>query len=313
MAGFISLLNTAGFALMLWSPHNYYTDILAMIIFGATIGALTCFLGGLIAVDISSRKAAGAALGTIGIASYAGAGRASFSPGSLLIKRLSLKTAKRCMISARWRCSGWVPVWVPRYSVLPLPPSSPGAMPSNGRPRSPHNRLTNKEEDMMPARHQGLLRLFIACALPLLALQSAAAADWQLEKVVELSRHGIRPPTAGNRKPSRPPPADRGPSGPPMTGSSPAMAMPPWSTKGVRKASITASSACCRPDARRRSRYTCAPARCSGRERPPRRWWMAPSPAAASLSIMSAGMPIPCFRPTSSPPRKPTPPASWRR
>ncbi len=74
MAGFISLLNTAGFALMLWSPHNYYTDILAMIIFGATIGALTCFLGGLIAVDISSRKAAGAALGTIGIASYAGAG-----------------------------------------------------------------------------------------------------------------------------------------------------------------------------------------------------------------------------------------------
>ena len=33
---------------------------------------------------------------------------------------------------------------------------------------------------MMPARHQGLLRLFIACALPLLALQSAAAADWQL-------------------------------------------------------------------------------------------------------------------------------------
>ncbi|MBO2888516.1 MFS transporter, partial [Providencia rettgeri] len=25
MAGFISLLNTAGFALMLWSPHNYYT------------------------------------------------------------------------------------------------------------------------------------------------------------------------------------------------------------------------------------------------------------------------------------------------
>nr|MDQ6120119.1 hypothetical protein [Klebsiella pneumoniae subsp. pneumoniae] len=43
MAGFISLLNTAGFALMLWSPHNYYTDILAMIIFGATIGALTCF------------------------------------------------------------------------------------------------------------------------------------------------------------------------------------------------------------------------------------------------------------------------------
>ncbi len=86
MAGFISLLNTAGFALMLWSPHNYYTDILAMIIFGATIGALTCFLGGLIAVDISSRKAAGAALGTIGIASYAGAGLGEFLTGIIIDK-----------------------------------------------------------------------------------------------------------------------------------------------------------------------------------------------------------------------------------
>lgn len=86
MAGFISLLNTAGFALMLWSPHSYVTDILAMIIFGATIGALTCFLGGLIAVDISSRKAAGAALGTIGIASYAGAGLGEFLTGIIIDK-----------------------------------------------------------------------------------------------------------------------------------------------------------------------------------------------------------------------------------
>ena len=86
MDGFISLLNTAGFALMLWSPHGYVTDILAMIIFGATIGALTCFLGGLIAVDISSRKAAGAALGTIGIASYAGAGLGEFLTGIIIDK-----------------------------------------------------------------------------------------------------------------------------------------------------------------------------------------------------------------------------------
>ena len=94
MAGFISLLNTAGFALMLWSPHNYYTDILAMIIFGATIGALTCFLGGLIAVDISSRKAAGAALGTIGIASYAGAGLGEFLTGIIIDKTAILENGK---------------------------------------------------------------------------------------------------------------------------------------------------------------------------------------------------------------------------
>lgn len=86
MAGFISLLNTAGFALMLWLPRNYYTDILSMVIFGATIGALTCFLGGLLAVDISSRKAAGAALGTIGIVSYAGAGFGEFLTGIIIDK-----------------------------------------------------------------------------------------------------------------------------------------------------------------------------------------------------------------------------------
>ncbi|MDR2226294.1 MAG: MFS transporter [Providencia sp.] len=81
MAGIIGLLNTLGFVMMLYFPRNYYTDITAMIIFGATIGALTCFLGGLIAVDISSKKAAGAVLGTIGVMSYAGAGLGEFITG----------------------------------------------------------------------------------------------------------------------------------------------------------------------------------------------------------------------------------------
>ncbi|PWC19664.1 MFS transporter [Brenneria corticis] len=86
LACFIGLLNTAGFAMLLYLPQNYYTDILSMILFGATIGALTCFLGGLIAVDISSKKAAGAALGTIGIASYAGAGLGEFLTGVIIDK-----------------------------------------------------------------------------------------------------------------------------------------------------------------------------------------------------------------------------------
>lgn len=61
---------------------------------GATIGALTCFLGGLIAVDISSRKAAGAALGTIGIASYAGAGLGEFLTGIIIDKTAILENGK---------------------------------------------------------------------------------------------------------------------------------------------------------------------------------------------------------------------------
>nr|MBA2815077.1 3-phytase [Candidatus Pantoea persica] len=39
-----------------------------------------------------------------------------------------------------------------------------------------------------------------ACALLLCTTQAAAQPDYQLEKVVELSRHGVRPPTPGNRK-----------------------------------------------------------------------------------------------------------------
>lgn len=94
MAGAIGLLNTAGFALMVWFPRNDYTDVLSMIIFGATIGALTCFLGGLIAVDISSKKAAGAALGTIGIASYAGAGLGECITGVIIDRTSVIEAGK---------------------------------------------------------------------------------------------------------------------------------------------------------------------------------------------------------------------------
>ncbi|KJG45332.1 hypothetical protein UA70_14120, partial [Raoultella planticola] len=70
---------------------------------------------------------------------------------------------------------------------------------------------------MMPVRHQVLLRLLFACALPLLIAPGHAAAQFELEKVVELSRHGIRPPTPATGKPSTPRPSVRGPSGPPAT------------------------------------------------------------------------------------------------
>ncbi len=53
---------------------------------------------------------------------------------------------------------------------------------------------------MMRRRHQAAARLFIVSALWIGASQAHADAEYQLEKVVELSRHGIRPPTPGNRK-----------------------------------------------------------------------------------------------------------------
>lgn len=68
------LMNILGLTLFLFGPSNHVSIIASMIIFGLAIGALICFLGGLMAVDIVSKKASGAALGVVGIASYVGAG-----------------------------------------------------------------------------------------------------------------------------------------------------------------------------------------------------------------------------------------------
>jgi len=60
-----------------------------------------------------------------------------------------------------------------------------------------HHRRSHKEEEMIFPR-----RAFAAlCALLLWSTQAAAQPPiYQLEQVVELSRHGVRPPTPGNRK-----------------------------------------------------------------------------------------------------------------
>jgi MFS transporter, OPA family, sugar phosphate sensor protein UhpC len=55
-----------------------------MVIFGFAIGILVTFLGGLMAIDIASKKASGAALGLVGIASYLGAGLQVLVSGILI-------------------------------------------------------------------------------------------------------------------------------------------------------------------------------------------------------------------------------------
>lgn len=67
-------MNVLGLCLFLLGLRNcFWFDATSMVIFGLAIGALICFLGGLMAVDIASKKASGAALGVVGIASYVGA------------------------------------------------------------------------------------------------------------------------------------------------------------------------------------------------------------------------------------------------
>lgn len=57
------LMNITGLCLFLLVDGPAAIDIAAMVIFGIAIGALICYLGGLMAIDIASKKASGAALG----------------------------------------------------------------------------------------------------------------------------------------------------------------------------------------------------------------------------------------------------------
>ncbi|MDR1120663.1 MAG: MFS transporter [Dysgonamonadaceae bacterium] len=79
------ICNTVAIALFVFVPKGYFAiDIFSMILFGLSIGVLICFLGGLMAVDIAPKKASGAALGVVGIASYIGAGVQDILSGNLI-------------------------------------------------------------------------------------------------------------------------------------------------------------------------------------------------------------------------------------
>lgn len=75
------LMNVLGLGLFLFGSAVRWTLILSMVIFGLAIGALICYLGGLMAVDIAPKQSSGAALGVVGIASYIGAAIQDFVSG----------------------------------------------------------------------------------------------------------------------------------------------------------------------------------------------------------------------------------------
>ena len=85
------LMNVFALCLFLLGPKNtWWLDAISMVIFGLGIGALICYLGGLMAVDIASKKASGAALGIVGIMSYAAAGIQDIASGYLIENNKSI-------------------------------------------------------------------------------------------------------------------------------------------------------------------------------------------------------------------------------
>ena len=79
------ILNAFSLALFLVVPAGHaWADFACMVGFGVSIGALICYLGGLLAIDSVPKEAAGAALGIVGIASYLGAGAQDAASGYLI-------------------------------------------------------------------------------------------------------------------------------------------------------------------------------------------------------------------------------------
>lgn len=78
------ILEAIALALFLFGGSAAWVNILAMVLFGIAIGVLIAFIGGLMAIDLVPRKATGAALGIVGMASYAAAGLQNIVTGLLL-------------------------------------------------------------------------------------------------------------------------------------------------------------------------------------------------------------------------------------
>ena len=78
------ILEAISLVLFLFGGPHKWVSILAMVLFGIAIGVLISFVGGLMAIDLVPRKATGAALGIVGMASYAAAGLQNVVTGLLL-------------------------------------------------------------------------------------------------------------------------------------------------------------------------------------------------------------------------------------
>ena len=84
------ILNSVALVLFIYGGDALWVNVLSMVLFGIAIGVLICFLGGLMAVDIVPRKATGAALGVVGVASYIAAGLQDVASGWLIDSNITL-------------------------------------------------------------------------------------------------------------------------------------------------------------------------------------------------------------------------------
>ena len=88
-AFFAGVLEAIALALFLFGGNSWFVNVTAMVLFGIAIGVLISFVGGLMAIDLVPRKATGAALGIVGMASYAAAAIQDIVSGQLIDKNIA--------------------------------------------------------------------------------------------------------------------------------------------------------------------------------------------------------------------------------
>jgi OPA family sugar phosphate sensor protein UhpC-like MFS transporter len=85
MALVYGLVETAALVAFYLVPAGHgQLDVCVLVVYGFSMGGLLVFLGGLMAIDICSQRAAGAAMGLVGMMSYLGAAAQDAISGSLL-------------------------------------------------------------------------------------------------------------------------------------------------------------------------------------------------------------------------------------
>ena len=89
------VLYALSIALFVWAPASKWIDMGSMMLYGFTMGALVCYLGGLMAVDICPKRATGAAMGMIGLLSYFGAALQEVVSGYLINSHMTIVNGKK--------------------------------------------------------------------------------------------------------------------------------------------------------------------------------------------------------------------------
>ena len=90
-----AILEIIGLLIIFFGPTNTPVLILGMLLFGMGLTGLVTSLGGLFAVDIAPKRAAGAAMGVIGIFSYIGAAVQELVSGILIEQNMIVQGSDR--------------------------------------------------------------------------------------------------------------------------------------------------------------------------------------------------------------------------